>query len=70
MKKRALINYFDSIAPKRDYWKHKNRYYYNYLEGFIEFLVTSGKKVLEIGSGTGSLLRRLNPSKRMGKDIS
>ena len=59
----SIQNYFDSLAPKRDYWKNKNRYYYNYIEkGLIPFLVPVAKKVLEIGSGTGDLLVSLKPS--------
>src|SRR3989344_1225732 len=67
----SIQNYFDSLAPKRDYWKNKNRYYYNYIEkGLIPFLVPVAKKVLEIGSGTGALLVSLKPSLGWGTDIS
>lgn len=65
-----LIDFFNEIAPERDYWKNKNRYYYNYLEKFMAFLVPEERTVLEIGSGTGDLLPKLNPSYGLGIDIS
>lgn len=64
-------NYFDLIASKRDYWKKKNNYYYDYIEKrLLPFLVPAGKKVLEIGCGTGDLIAQLNPSSGYGVDIS
>lgn len=66
----SLQNYFDSIAPKRDYWKKKNSYYYNYIEKFIKLLIPPNRTVLEIGCGTGDLLAKLEPSRGIGIDIS
>lgn len=63
-------NYFNSIASKRDYWKKKNRYYYNNIEKFIKFLIPPERTVLEIGCGTGDLLAKLEPSCGLGIDIS
>ncbi|MFC1818826.1 glycosyltransferase [Thermodesulfobacteriota bacterium] len=61
---------FDQLAPKRDYWKNRNRYYYDELEGFISFLVPEGLSVLEVGCSTGDLLARLKPSRGIGIDFS
>ena len=62
--------YFDTIAPKRDYWKKKNRYYYDYIERFAGFLIPENKRILEIGCGTGELLAKLKPSRGLGIDFS
>lgn len=51
MNDRELIKYFESIAPKRPQWKHRNKYYYNYLEGFIDFLVPKEKRILRAQVG-------------------
>ena len=52
MKRRDLRTYLDAIKPERPYWKNKNRYYYGYLKSFVDFLVPSGKRVLEVPFGT------------------
>lgn len=65
-----LKEYFNNIAPKHHHWRNKNRYYYSYIENHISFIVPQGKKVLEIGCGTGEFLIRLKPSKGLGIDIS
>jgi hypothetical protein len=51
------------------YWRRKNRYYHQDLEALHQFLIPPGKRVLEIGSGTGELLNLLNPSYGLGIDL-
>ena len=70
MKEQDIKKYFDQIAPNRDKWKKKSRYYYSHLESFVSFLVPENKRVLEIGCGTGDLLFKLKPSYGLGVDIS
>lgn len=66
-----IKEYFDRIATKRDIWKKKNMYYYEYIENkLLPFLIPSGKRVLEIGCGTGDLLAKLKPARGLGIDIS
>src|SRR3989344_5747718 len=66
-----IKEYFDQVAPKREYWKKKNGYYYEYVEDkLLPFLIPPGKKVLEIGCGTGDLLNKLKPVRGLGIDIS
>lgn len=52
-----------------EYWQQKNRYYYKNLESLYRFLIPEGQRVLEIGSGTGSLLNAVKPSYGVGIDI-
>jgi ubiquinone/menaquinone biosynthesis C-methylase UbiE len=66
-----IKQYFDDIASRRDYWKQKNRYYYDYVENnLLPFLIPPGRRVLEVGCGTGDLLAQLKPSMGLGIDIS
>src|SRR3989344_613295 len=66
-----IKTFFDRLAPERDTWKNRNRYYYDYIEKkLIPFLVPQGKIVLEVGCGTGDLIVNLKPSVGYGTDIS
>lgn len=70
MTKKEMINYFDSIASKRDQWKKKNWLYYDDLTKLLNFLIPPAKTVLEIGCGTGDFIDALNPGRGVGADIS
>jgi len=65
-----LARYYDALAPLRDEFRRKNRYYYGLLEKQYRYFVPEGKRVLEIGCATGDLIAALNPSYGMGVDIS
>lgn len=58
------------MAPQRRGWKARNRYYYLRQEAYFRFLIPEGKRVLEIGCGTGELLAALRPAMGVGIDIS
>ncbi|MCF6290510.1 MAG: bifunctional class I SAM-dependent methyltransferase/glycosyltransferase family 2 protein [Desulfobacterales bacterium] len=62
--------HFDRLAPQRDRWKEKNRYYYDDLEELLSFLVPPGRSVLEVGCSTGDLLAHLRPKRGLGIDFS
>jgi ubiquinone/menaquinone biosynthesis C-methylase UbiE len=64
------LQFFESIAPERDTWKKKNRYYWEDLEHFCSFLVPENASVLEIGCGTGDLIASLNVREKVGIDYS
>jgi len=57
------------IAPRRENWINRNRYYYELLERLLRFLVEPQKRVLSVRCGTGNLLGVLQPSKGNGIDI-
>lgn len=69
-KKQAVSEFMDRIAPKRNKWIRLNRYYYNDLLRLLKYSVPEKSSVIEIGSGSGFLLNKLNPSKGVGIDIS
>jgi SAM-dependent methyltransferase len=65
-----LIEHYDALAAQRDEFRRKNRYYYAQLEKQYRYFIPEGKRVLEVGCGTGDLLAALRPSYGAGVDIS
>jgi len=70
VKKEEIIERFDSLAEKRQYWKDRNRYYYRDQEKYFRFLVHERLSILELGCGTGELLNALRPKRGVGVDFS
>ncbi|MDP3914934.1 MAG: glycosyltransferase [Bacteroidota bacterium] len=65
-----LLDYFESIAPKRDKWKRRNRFYQKTIEKQFSFIIPEGSTVLELGCSTGDLLNSVIPGKGIGVDFS
>ena len=65
-----LTRYFDSLAPDRERWVKKNRYYHQQLSRTFSFFIPPGCSVLEIGCGLGQLLASLKPARGVGVDLS
>jgi ubiquinone/menaquinone biosynthesis C-methylase UbiE len=68
--KETLHQYFENLAPKRDRWKRRNRFYHKILEKHIAFIIPEGSLVLELGCGTGDLLNAVKPLVGVGVDFS
>lgn len=68
--KKKLQAHFEVVAPKRRGWKQSNAYYYQLQTDYYRFLIPKGKRVLELGCGTGELLADLEPSYGLGIDLS
>ncbi|MCR4336946.1 MAG: glycosyltransferase [Candidatus Omnitrophica bacterium] len=66
----SLSDHYNSLAHLRDWYRQKNRYYYELLHKEYRYFVPKGKKVLEVGCGTGELLNVLEPSIGVGIDLS
>ncbi len=62
--------FFDRIAPEREFWKEKNRYYHDDLKRFMAHHIPPGSTLLEIGCGPGDLLAALPATKAVGVDFS
>jgi len=62
--------HFDRVAANYDYGKSRYSYYYSNLKKLLGSLIPEGKKVFEIGCGTGNLLNHLQPQIGYGFDIS
>ncbi len=65
-----LQDYFEQLAPNRDKWKKRNRFYHKILAKQFSFIIPEGSKVLELGCGTGDLLNLVKPSLGVGVDFS
>ncbi len=67
-----IKNHFDKIAAEYNFWKEKNKYYYQQLKNVLVELISNPheKIILEMGCGTGDLLNFLNPKKGIGIDVS
>jgi SAM-dependent methyltransferase len=61
---------FDDFSEHEQRWRRRNRTYYRLLTSIYRFLIPPGKRVLEVGSGTGDLLAALEPARGVGVDIS
>ncbi len=60
----------DIIASDREKWIRKNKYYYDNLIDFLKFNIPENSSIIELGCGTGNLLKKLNPARAVGLDIS
>ena len=69
-KKQSLVAYFDRMAPIRDRWRARNKYYHRELLRLFLFFIPKGAQILDIGAGTGDLLAGLDPARGLGVDIS
>lgn len=69
-KEEVIIRRFDLLAPQRQQWRARNRYYYADQERYFRFLIPEGGSILELGCGTGNLLNALRPKRGIGIDIS
>ena len=65
-----IIDHYDGLAPERDRYRAKNKYYYSLLFKEYQYFIPKGKKVLEVGCSTGELLNALSPSVGVGIDVS
>ena len=69
-RKKQIQQKSDELAKNRDKWVKKNNYFYSNDHSYMQFLVGEGKRVLELGCGTGQLLNKLIPSYGVGVDLS
>jgi SAM-dependent methyltransferase len=68
--KARVRTHYDRLAAQRDRWYRRNRRYHDYLEHALGALVEPGQSVLELGCGTGNLLKALRPGRGVGIDLS
>jgi len=65
-----IVKHYNALALRRDDYLKKNSYYYFLLYKQYRYFIPAGKKILEIGCGTGDLLNALKPSLGVGVDVS
>ena len=70
MTKAAVLNFYRSSAAKREKWNRRNRFYHRSLERYFSFVIPPGKRVLEVGCGSGDLLNAVQPAYGVGVDFA
>src|ERR1035438_9552720 len=70
IEREAVQNHFNSLAAEYETWKQKASYYYGYVMAGLQAIIPPGKRVLELGCGTGAILDSLKPSYGVGIDLS
>jgi len=66
----TLAAVFDEYAADDGSWRRRNATYHRLIERIMRFHVPAGRRVLEIGCGSGGLLAALEPSYGVGIDVS
>ncbi len=62
--------FYDALGPTRERWIVRSRYYYDTILRLLQGIVPPGRRVLEIGCGTGHALAGLRPAVGVGVDLS
>lgn len=62
--------YAEKYAGEYDKWHGRNRYYYQTLEKWFQFVVPKGVRMFELGVGDAGLIASLEPSVMSGIEIS
>jgi len=66
----AVKKHFNSLAADYESWKERASYYYGYVMAGLQAIIPPGRRVLELGCGTGAILEGLQPSYGLGIDLS
>ena len=69
-RKRALRERVDATLEEIERWRSYNAAYHDDDRKFMRFLIPPGKRVLELGCGSGHMLAALQPSRGVGVDFS
>jgi SAM-dependent methyltransferase len=70
MTKTDVQNFYRKTAVKREKWNRRNRFYHRSLEKYFSFIIPPGKRVLELGCGSGDLLNAVQPEYGVGIDFA
>ena len=65
-----IADHFDVVAGEYDYWKEKNWLYYETLRSIARAHVPQEGRLLDVGCGTGAMVRAVAPMHALGIDIA
>ena len=68
-RKQKLMEDIEASLDEAERWRRINAAYHADDHKFMRFLIPPGKRVLEVGCGTGDLLAALEPSYGVGIDF-
>lgn len=68
--KQLALSQAETAASEREAWLARHRFYYEEDWNYMRFLVPPGKRVLDLGCGSGGLLNALEPKDGIGIDFS
>jgi SAM-dependent methyltransferase len=66
----VLRDYYNQIAPSWDHWRARNRFYHDQVAELVAGGVVPGRRVLDIGAGTGDVLALVQPSDGLGLNVA
>ena len=69
-RKQRILAANDASAEGRDRWIARNRFFFDEDWRYLRHVVPEGRRVLDLGCGTGALLAALEPSLGVGVDLS
>jgi ubiquinone/menaquinone biosynthesis C-methylase UbiE len=70
MERKDIRDFYRNTSQKREQWNRRNSFYHKLLERYFAFIIPQGKRVLEIGCGSGSLLKAVRPGYGLGIDFA
>lgn len=70
MRKEDIRQFYRTTAATRPAWERRNRFYHKSIEKYLQFIIPEGRRVIEIGCGTGNLLASVKPSTGVGIDFA
>lgn len=68
--RRRVQGFYDALGVGREEWIARSRYYYRTIQRLLGVIVPPGRRVLDVGCGTGDQLAGLTPSLGVGVDVS
>ncbi|MDR3365984.1 MAG: glycosyltransferase [Prevotellaceae bacterium] len=70
MTNKKLLDFYRATAQQRERWNKRNSFYHKMLERYFSFIIPRGKRVIEIGCGSGNLLNAVQPLYGLGIDFA